>query len=84
MGSSPIVSTEKTLVRALLCAPPKVHGARRAIPYHFRATTGRRTGGAGAALAHRWQSLMSFERITTDPPGQMGGQPCIRGPRIPL
>jgi uncharacterized protein (DUF433 family) len=26
---------------------------------------------------------MKFDRITTDP-GQMGGLPCIRGPRIPV
>ena len=26
---------------------------------------------------------MTYQRITTDP-AQMGGQPCIRGPRIPV
>lgn len=29
------------------------------------------------------ESAMSYERITTDP-AQMGGQPCIRGLRIPV
>ena len=82
MGSSPIVSTEKTLVGALRCAPPEVQGARRAIRVPLPCHNWERTGGAGAALAYRWQRLMSFERITTDP-GQMGGQPRIRGLRMP-
>jgi hypothetical protein len=67
VGSSPIVSTAKTLVRAFRCAPPEVHGARRAIRVPHPCHNGERTGGAGAAVADRWHRLMSFERVTTDP-----------------
>jgi len=41
-------------------------------------------GTAGFAYAgSAEEGLMAFERITIDP-AQMGGQPCIRGLRMPV
>lgn len=53
---------------------------------HFRVTTGERTASADVPLAYacvRQGDRMAFERITIDP-AQMGGQPCIRGLRMPV
>jgi uncharacterized protein (DUF433 family) len=80
------------------CACAVRHGRRHQAPAQLKCSenrvnsTGTRANGSSARSTSYPRTVkepasdgnrMTYTRITTDPP-QMGGQPCIRGLRIPV